>query len=238
MQKPVVALTFDVERDYLRSGYVTPVSFSGIEHNLPTLLDKLKQFKARATFFLTPEVFQACESLTREIRKAHSLGLHTHSYYHPEFRGWENDGDSFRNYSVQEKERMIMRDIESFEERFGKVGIFRIARLEPDPVILRVVSREGVELDSSFHNNNYGLIQKVKTRFDYHFKEIPVNFHLFGLTPQHFAHRMCSVVLTHPSVPHGKLDEQVYDEEKLWSIMRALESQFDFVGLEELARDL
>jgi hypothetical protein len=212
------------------------VSFSGIEERLPRLLDKLREYNARGTFFVTPEVFQACEDLTREMITRHAFGLHTHSYYHPEFRGWKNDGDSFRNYSPNEKERMITRDIGSFKEKFGSIGMFRIARLEPDPVIMRIINREGCPIDSSYHDAQYGLFQKTKTRLQYKFSEIPVNFHLFGLTPRHFAGRDRSVVLMHPSVPAGKADEQVFDESKLWSIMEACKSDYDFVGLEALVR--
>ena len=182
---------------------------------------------------MTPEVFQVCEDITKEMER-HSIGLHTHSYYHPEFLGWNNDGDSFRNYSASDKEQMIKRDIASFKERFGKVGLFRIARLEPDPTIMRFVDDADCVIDSSYHEANYGAIEKIKTRLQYRFREIPVTFHLYGLTPKHFVGRDRSVVLMHPSVPAGKVDEQVYDDGKLWSIMEACKSEYDFVGLDDL----
>ncbi len=218
LQKPKVYLTFDLERDYLRTGYVDPPSFEGVNHNLPRILDEMKEHHAVGTFFLTPEVMENCEDMVRDIRGKHAVGLHSHAYYQREFKGWQRDGDSFRNYTPDEKRQMTLRDIALYRDYLGKPRLFRIGRLEPDRTVLRMINQAGCLCDSSYHASKYNLIAKLRVALCYDFWEAPVNFHLYGLEPRHLE-KGRPVVLIHPLTPPGKHDPRVYDEGNLIRII-------------------
>lgn len=232
MQKPAIYLTFDLERDWLRTGYLSPPSFEGVNHNVPRILDKMREHHAAGTFFLTPEVMENCEGLVREIQRRHAVGLHSHAYYQREFRGWEKDGDSFRNYTPDEKRQMALRDIERHHDYLGDLELFRIGRLEPDQTVLKVISEAGCLYDSSYHVRSYDLLQKLWVALFYEFQEIPVNFHLYGLQRRHLE-RDQSVILVHPLTPPGKTDLEVYDEENL---IRIIDTSSQYCELKDLMR--
>lgn len=214
MQKPQVYLTFDIERDYVKTGHFRRPSFEGIRSNVPRILDKMHENHIIGTFFLTPEVIANCEDLVAEIKRRHAVGLHSHAYYQPEFKGWNADGDSLACYSPDQKTRMILRDIGTYRHCLGKLRLFRIGRLEPDQTILKVVSEEGCQCDSSYHATNYGLLERLRVALKYDFKEKPVKYHLYGLEPSHLM-RDQAVILVHPLTPPGKSDKEVYDENHL-----------------------
>ncbi len=234
MQKPKVYLTFDVERDYVKSGYIEPASFAGITHHVPRILDKLRQLRATGTFFLTPEVIERCEDLVAEICKTQAVGLHAHAYYQPEFKGWQADGDSFEVYRVAERRSMINRDVSRFRERIGPPTIFRIGRLKPNHTVMKTISEMGCQYDSSYHADDYTLIEKLRAAVSYKFREIPVTAHLFGLEPRHFMLRR-PVVLVHPITPPGTMDIEVYDEKHLLRIIDACAEGYEFKGLDDLS---
>jgi len=203
LQKRTVHLTFDLERDYVGK-YIDPPSFEGIKHNVPRILDEMREHDASGTFFLTPEVLAECEALVREIRKRNAVGLHSHAYYQPEFKGWEGDGDCLKNYTSDEKKRMTLRDVERWRDYVGDPSLFRIGRLEPDHSVLKVLSEAGCLFDSSYRRSHYNVFERVRTRLLYDFREIPVNFHLFGLRLRQLVEKDHSVVLLHPLTPPGK----------------------------------
>jgi len=207
-----------LERDYLRTGYVVPSSFEGVNHNVPRILDELQKRHASGTFFLTPEVIQNCEDVVRDVRRRHAVGLHSHAYYQCEFKGWEEDGDSFKNYTPDEKKRMILRDIELYRDYLGEPKLFRIGRLEPDQTVLRMISEAGCLYDSSYHASKYNLLRKLRVMVSYDFQEVPVNFHLYGLEPRHMKGGR-PVILIHPITTPGKNDPEVYDEQNLMRII-------------------
>jgi len=237
LQKPKVYLTFDLERDYIRTGYLNPPSFEGVNSNVPRILDEMEKRRAVGTFFLTPEVTENCEDLVRDIRRRHAVGLHSHAYYQPEFKGWAEDGDCFKNYTTEEKERMTLRDIERYRNFLGDLKLFRIGRLEPDQTILRVISEAGCLCDSSYHVNNYGLMQKLRVALFYDFLEMPVNFHLHGLEPHHLEIGQ-SVIIVHPLPPPGKIDLEVYDEENLIRIIDISSQHCELKDLMSCSKDL
>jgi len=222
LQKPEVYLTFDLERDYLGTGsYVTPPSFEGIRHHVPRILDAMHEHHAAGTFFLTPEVIGNCEDLVRAVRRRHAVGLHSHAYYQPEFKGWERDGDSFKNYTRHEKKQMILRDISRYQDHLGAPRLFRIASLEPDHEILKVISESGCPCDSSYHASNYHVFQKMRVALLYRFREVPVDFHLHGLKLSQILKRRRSVVLVHPITPPRRDNPDVYDEDRLVEIIQS-----------------
>lgn len=234
MQKRTVHLTFDLERDYAGTGeYIDPPSFEGIKHNVPRVLDEMHEHDASGTFFLTPEVLAECEDLVREIRKRNGVGLHSHVHYQPEFRGWESDGDCLKNYTPDEKKRMTLRDVERWRDYVGDPSLFRIGRLEPDHTVLKVLSESGCVCDSSYHRSHYNLFERVRTRLLYDFREIPVDFHLFGLRLRQLVEKDHSVVLLHPLTPPGKSSLRIYDEEILMQIIRGCPEYYELKGLGE-----
>lgn len=237
LQKPTVYLTFDLERDYLRTGYLNPPSFEGVNSNVPRILDEMEIHHATGTFFVTPEVMENCEDITREIQKKHALGLHSHAYYQPEFKGWPGDGDCFSNYTREEKERMALRDVNRYQDCLGDPKLFRIGRLEPDQTILRTINKARCLCDSSYHIKRYGLMQKMRVALLYDFQEMPVNFHLYRLTTQDLEIGQ-SVILVHPLTPPEKIDPQVYDEERLIRIVDACSEHCEFKDLMSCSKEL
>ena len=235
LHKPRVYLTFDLERDYFGSGSYAPIpSFEGVRHNVPRLLDKMHECHVDGTFFLTPEIMENCVDILRDIRRRHAVGLHSHAYYQPEFKGWERDGDSFRNYTDREKMQMILRDIQLCHTYLGELKLFRIARLEPDNEILRMVSESGCQYDSSYHASKYHIFEKIRTALSYKFKEIPVDFHLYGLEISQLKRRSRSVVLLHPITPPERTNPEVYDEGRLVEMIERCSEQFRFESLDEI----
>jgi peptidoglycan/xylan/chitin deacetylase (PgdA/CDA1 family) len=235
MHKPKVCLTFDLERDYLGAGsYATTPSFQGVLHNVPRILDKMRECHAHGTFFMTPEVMEYCGGILRDIRRRHVVGLHSHAYYQPEFKGWEGDGDSFRNYTEHEKTQMILRDIRFSHTYLGDLRFFRIARLEPDHEVLKVVSESGCQYDSSYHASKYHLFDRIWTALSYKFKEIPVDFHLYKLEIGQLRRKSRSVVLLHPITPPEKTNPEVYDEGRLLEIIQSCSGQLRFMSLDAI----
>jgi len=234
LQKPKVYLTFDVERDYVKSGYLEPPSYEGITHWIPRIRDKLHQLHATGTFFLTPEVIERCEDLIAELRKTQVVGLHSHAYYQPEFKGWKANGDSFSTYTVAEIRQMITRDAALFQERIGPLKFFRIGRLEPNHTVLRMISELGCTYDSSYHVDDYRLLEKLRRVISYRFAEIPVTAHLFGLEPRHFDVGR-PVVLIHPITPPSSTDSEVFDEAHLMKLIDACSDSYEFKGFDDFA---
>ncbi len=234
LQKPKVYLSFDVERDYVKSGYVQPTSFEGITHYVPRILDKLRELRATGTFFVTPEVIEHCEELVSELKKTQLVGLHSHAYYQPEFKGWKTNGDSFSTYTAAERRQMIGRDAALFQERIGPLKFFRIGRLEPNHTVLKMISQLGCTYDSSYHVDNYHLLEKLRRAVSYRFAEIPVTAHLFGLESHHFDVER-PVVLIHPITPPSKTDEEVFDEAHLMKLLDACSDVHEFKGFDDFA---
>jgi peptidoglycan/xylan/chitin deacetylase (PgdA/CDA1 family) len=188
----------------------------------------MREYGITGTFFVTPEVLERREDLVREIRRKHAVGLHSHSYYQPEFKGW--DAESFKRYTSPEKTRMILRDIKLYNEYLGKLQSFRIGKLEVDHTVLKAVSDAGCLYDSSYYEKNYNLPQKLKVTLSYKFRELPVNLFLYGLKPHHLR-RDRSVILIHPLTPPGIRDVEVYDEEALWLLMEVCSGRYEFKGI-------
>lgn len=216
-----VYLTFDIERNYDQRGYETPTSFSHIERNVPRILGEMSKLKIKGTFFVTPEVLANCENLIQLItRSGNVVGLHSHVYYQPEFAG----SDRFQDYSQSLKLKMIWRDYVAFEQRFSRVPCFRIGQLLVDRDVLRFVSLLGCRVDSSFHNDDFHLIDKIVVQW-LGLREYPVAFHLWGLTAKAF--KKDSVMLVHP-LCHPSQGSQVYDEEHLFNLLGELSGRVDF----------
>ena len=234
LQKPRVYLTFDVERDYVRSGYLDPPSFQGIEEHVPRILDKLAEVDGVGTFFLTPEVVEKCGQLVAEIRKRHLVGLHSHVYYQPEFLGWKQNGDSYSKYEPNLVRAMITRDAECFQRAVEPPTFFRIGRLEPDHTVLRTISDLGCAYDSSFHRDNFNWIERVRCLTYYKFKEVPVTAHLFGLGPRHFRVRN-PVILVHPITPPETPDKEVFDLDHLNRLVQQCSKEYRFSGLDQIS---
>jgi peptidoglycan/xylan/chitin deacetylase (PgdA/CDA1 family) len=235
LQKPEVYLTFDLERDYLGTGsYVSPSSFEGIRHHVPRILDVMHEHHAAGTFFLTPEVIENCEDMLSDVDKRHAVGLHSHAYYQPIFKGWERDGDSFKNYTRHEKKGMILRDISRYEDHFGHPRLFRIARLEPDHDVLKVISESGCPYDSSYHSSSYHVFQKMRVALLYRFREVPVDFHLYGLELSQMLKRDRSVVLVHPITPPRRGNPDVYNEHRLVQVIESSPEQCRLERLDHL----
>jgi len=230
LQKREVYLTFDLERDYVSSGYLDPPSFEGLRYNVPRILDKMDRLQAAGTFFVTPEVLENCEDLVKDIVRRHAVGLHSHVYYQREFKGWEQHGDCFRSYEPHEKRQMVLRDLKAYSNYIGTLELFRIGRLEPDHVVLRTVNEARCRYDSSYHARSYNLMKKMIVALSYSFQEIPVDFHLYGLEPRHMQINR-SVILIHPLTPPGESDPQVYDESTFVRIVDLVSQTHEFKGL-------
>jgi len=233
LQKRKVYLTFDVERDYIKTGYLDPPSFEGIKAHLPRILDKLHAIDAVGTFFLTPEVIEQCDELVSEILKRHIVGLHSHAYYQPEFIGWDTNGDSFSSYETHLVQRMIKRDAAKFQARIGQPKLFRIGRLEPHHTVLKTVSDLGCGCDSSFHTDGYTVLERVRCALSYKFVEVPVTAHLFGLQRRHFDVRN-PVILVHPITPPNHPDREVFDLEHFMGLIDECSASYEFAALNNM----
>lgn len=160
-------LTFDVERDWrgreipdweekgLRGEnfpYSSEPSFSMIKRSIPQILSLLEENNAQAVFFVTGEVAEHEPDLVDKIIAArHDLGVHTHPFYHPEFKGEhvnDTSKDNLADYSPAEIEIMIRRDLESIQNLGVEPKVFRAGKLSVNLETLKVVKEIGVD-DSS-----------------------------------------------------------------------------------------
>ena len=233
LQKHKVYLTFDVERDYIKTGYLDPPSFEGISAHVPRILDKLRAIGAVGTFFLTPEVIERCDELVSEVLKRHLVGLHSHAYYQPEFIGWNANGDSFNSYETRLVEQMIKRDAAKFQTRIGPPSFFRIGRLEPNHTVFKTVSELGCSCDSSFHREAYTIFDRLRCTLSYKFVEVPVTAHLLGLERHNFDVRD-PVILIHPITPPTQPDREVFDSEYFMGLIDECSASYEFVGLDSM----
>ena len=162
------------------------------------------------------------------------MGLHSRAYYQPIFKRWERDGDSFRNYTRHQKKEMILRDTSRYQDHLGAPRLFRIAELEQDHDVLKVISESGCPCDSSYHASNYHLFQKMRVALLYRFGEVPVNFHLHGVRLSQMLKRDRSVVLVHPITPPRRGNPDVYDEHRLVQIIQWSAEQCQLERLDHL----
>ncbi|MFQ6087756.1 MAG: polysaccharide deacetylase family protein, partial [Candidatus Methanofastidiosia archaeon] len=74
-----VLITIDTERD------LPPVLFSyhGVEEGVPLILELLKRYEVRATFFVTGEVIESYPEVISKILQNHEVGLH--GMFHEDF---------------------------------------------------------------------------------------------------------------------------------------------------------
>ena len=176
----------------------------------------------------------ASSKLPDATMRRHAVGLHSHAYYQPIFKRWERDGDSFRNYTRHQKKEMILRDTSRYQDHLGAPRLFRIAELEQDHDVLKVISESGCPCDSSYHASNYHLFQKMRVALLYRFGEVPVNFHLHGVRLSQMLKRDRSVVLVHPITPPRRGNPDVYDEHRLVQIIQWSAEQCQLERLDHL----
>jgi len=237
LHKPKAYLTFDLDRDYFDSGsYARTPSFEGVRHNVPRILDKMHKCHVDGTFFLTPEIMENCVDTLRDIRQRQPSDFtHTHTITSIlEFKRWERDGDSFRNYTDREKIQIILRDIQLCHAYLGAPKLFRISRLEPDNEILRIVIESGCQYDSSYPAVKCDIFEKIWTALSYKFKEILVDFHLYSLEISQLERRSRSVVSPHPITPPERTNPVVYDEGRLLEMIEGCSEQFRFGSIDEI----
>jgi hypothetical protein len=129
---------------------------------------------------------------------------------------------------------MILRDISRYQDHLGAPRLFRIARLEPDHDVLKVISESGCPCDSSYHASNYHVFQKMRVALLYRFSEVPVDFHLHGLELSQMLKRDRSVVLVHPITPPRRDNPDVYDEHRLAQIIQSSPEQCRLKRLDHL----
>lgn len=223
-----IFLTFDVERDYTRNGYVNPRTFTGINHHIPRILDLMKSQGIIGTFFLTSEVITENEALVKEIDARHILGIHLHPYVHDEFKG----SDDFANYSRTRKAEMVAKEVETWMH-YGLTSPapFRIGQLKPDWDVLRMIRQCSAD-DSSFQISDFGFGNRLKVGL-MRLREHPVTTWLYRWTPHDFQKHNSLVVLVHPNTPTNRNDIQVYDESILTRIlaMSRIEYEYKVIGL-------
>jgi peptidoglycan/xylan/chitin deacetylase (PgdA/CDA1 family) len=91
----------------------------------PFVLDTLKAFDAKATFFCIgknvrahPEIYQ------RTINEGHKIGNHTHSH----FNGWKTPDKIYIDDVLEAKQHI---DSNLFRPPFGRISRFQVQQLKP-----------------------------------------------------------------------------------------------------------
>src|SRR5450432_877683 len=98
----------------------------------PFILDALKKFNARATFFcIGKNVLEEPALYRRILEEGHRVGNHTHNHVN----GWKiADKDYFENISLASK----YIDSDLFRPPYGRISRFQLKHLMSDPLKFKV----------------------------------------------------------------------------------------------------
>ena len=152
----LVAITFDVERDWYQGRYCEPPVFDLVTEALERVLDLADSNDLKYTLFVTAETLDGCRDLLKEaIRSGHEIATHTHPRFHRDiFKGSninDRSEDNLAEYQQRDQETMIRRDTESIRSFLGSPPIsFRAGRLSANCYTLRILASLGYKVDSSF----------------------------------------------------------------------------------------
>src|SRR5450432_2896266 len=99
----------------------------------PFILDALKKFNARATFFcIGKNVLEEPALYRRILEEGHRVGNHTHNHVN----GWKiADKDYFENISLASK----YIDSDLFRPPYGRISRFQLKHLMSDPLKFKVI---------------------------------------------------------------------------------------------------
>jgi peptidoglycan/xylan/chitin deacetylase (PgdA/CDA1 family) len=102
----------------------------------PFVLDELKKYDARATFFCIGKNVQKYPQIYRRVlTEGHRVGNHTHDH----LNGWKT-GDRKYLENVRDAARLIDSDL--FRPPYGKIGLFQSSLLRSAPLGYKIVMWE------------------------------------------------------------------------------------------------
>jgi peptidoglycan/xylan/chitin deacetylase (PgdA/CDA1 family) len=99
----------------------------------PFILDQLKKYQAKATFFCIGKNVATESALYKEVLDAgHKVGNHTHNH----LNGWKSDDQKYFE-NIQQAAQYI--DSSLFRPPYGRIRKFQLAYLSRDPLNYKVV---------------------------------------------------------------------------------------------------
>jgi len=107
----------------------------------PFVLDELKKYDARATFFCIGKNVEAYPQLYREILlEGHRVGNHTYDH----LNGWKVDDKRYLE-NIREAARLIDSDL--FRPPYGRIGAFQSSLLRSAPFNYRIIMWQVLSAD-------------------------------------------------------------------------------------------
>lgn len=107
----------------------------------PFVLDELKKYDARATFFCIGKNVQLYPQIYRRVlMEGHRVGNHTHDH----LNGWKTPDKKYLE-NIRDAARLIDSDL--FRPPYGKIGLFQSSLLRSAPFNYKVVMWEVLSAD-------------------------------------------------------------------------------------------
>jgi hypothetical protein len=180
----------DVDRKYVHTG-----EYRNIREGIPRLLDIFDDFKAKPTWFITPDVTEHCGNFFSELAIKHEVGCHVHPEY---FNGLIKGRKMWKilpEFSYQNQLEMLQEAAKIIHQNVGMYPkSFRAGRFGVNADTLRAVESCGFNVDCSmtpFVNWGYNATLSSSKTSPYFIRigsrdilEIPVTIvRPFGLFP-------------------------------------------------------
>lgn len=137
-------ITIDVEPDHNKSGYIFPLNFDNIDSNIPKILELLKDYDSKATFFISlPAVEKRMKAVENILKQKHEIGNHTH----PMFSKYFGSTDLLNHYSYITQKKMIT-EIHGELKKFHPKS-FRAGKMRANGNTIKVLEELNYKIDSS-----------------------------------------------------------------------------------------
>jgi peptidoglycan/xylan/chitin deacetylase (PgdA/CDA1 family) len=135
----------DVDKKYVHTG-----EYRNISEGIPKLLDIFSDFRAKPTWFVTPDVAQHCGDVFSELAMKHEVGCHVHpEYFNSTIKGVKMD-KILPEFSYQSQLKMIREASDEISQMVGAhANSFRAARFAINMDTLRALESCGFHIDCS-----------------------------------------------------------------------------------------
>jgi hypothetical protein len=135
----------DVDKKYVHTG-----GYRNIREGIPRLLDIFDDFKAKPTWFITPDVAQYCGNFFSELAMKHEVGCHVHpEYFNGPVKGMKME-KILPQFSYQNQLKMLQKASDIISQNVGVYPrCFRAGRFAVSMDTLRALDSCGFNVDCS-----------------------------------------------------------------------------------------
>lgn len=135
----------DVDRKYVHTG-----GYRNITEGIPRLLDIFEDFKAKPTWFVTPDVAEHCGNFFSELAVKHEVGCHVHpEYFDCSINGMRME-KILPQFSYQKQLEMLQEASDIISQNVGVYSrSFRAGKFAVNMDTLRALGSCGFNVDCS-----------------------------------------------------------------------------------------